>query len=273
MKYMQNHQKRIISTNKIVVKHVNQIWSIDLLDMSDYSIKNNNGYRYIFVIIDDFSKYLFTIPLKNKNAQTITNEFSNILSLSKRSPIKIHSDRGKEFHNSVFQNFLKLKNIDLYSTYTDKGAVIAERVNKTIRNLLKKLVFERGDSRWLELLPIITKKYNNTIHHSTKFTPVEASKSINEDEVFFNLRDKRKKRNPKYKLNDLVRTADKRNIFSKFDSTNWSYNLYKITEIIDDTIPSYRINNLPERYNEALLQKSRLTLAENNKVMKKLNLT
>ena len=50
--------------------------------MSDYSNKNNNGFRYIFVIIDDFSKYLFTIPLKNKNSQTITNEFSNILSTS-----------------------------------------------------------------------------------------------------------------------------------------------------------------------------------------------
>ena len=143
--------------------------------MSDYSIKNNNGYRYIFVIIDDFSKYLFTIPLKNKNSQTITNEFSNILSSSKRSPIKIHSDRGKEFHNSVFQNFLKLKNIDLYSTFTDKGAVIAERVNKTIRNLLKKPVFERGDSKWIDLLPLITKKYNNTFHHSIKMTPNQSS--------------------------------------------------------------------------------------------------
>ena len=91
--------------------------------------------------------------------------------------------------------------------------------------------------------------------------------------MFFNLSDKRKKRKPKYKLNDLVRTADKRNIFSKFDSTNWSYNLYKITEIIDDTIPSYRLEIYPERYNEALLQKSKLSLAENNKVMKKLNLS
>ena len=67
--------------------------------------------------------------------------------------------------------------------------------------------------------------------------------------------DKRKKKIPKYKLNDLVRTAYKRNIISKFDSINWSYNLYKITENIDYTTPSYRINNLPERYNEALLQK------------------
>ena len=35
--------KKNYPTNKIVVKHVDQIWSIDLLDMSDYSIKNNNG--------------------------------------------------------------------------------------------------------------------------------------------------------------------------------------------------------------------------------------
>ena len=104
-------------------------------------------------------------------------------------------------------------------------------------------------------------------------TPSNASKKINEDEVFFNLSDKRKKRNPKYKLNDLVRTADIKRTFSKADSTNWSYNLYKITEIIDDTIPSYKLNNYPERYNEALLQKSKLSLSENNKVMKKLNLT
>ena len=41
---------------------------------------------------------------------------------------------------------------------------------------------------------------------------------------------------------------------------NWSYKLYKLTEIINDTIPSYRIDNLPERYNEALLKKTELTM-------------
>ena len=135
-------------------KHIDEIWSIDLLDMSDYSIKNNNGYRYIFVIIDNFSKYLFTTPLKNKNSQTITNEFSNILSHSKRKPNMIETDRGKEFYNSTFKNFLKLNDINHYSRFTDKGAVIAERVNKTIRNMLKKPVFEKGNSDWLSELLI-----------------------------------------------------------------------------------------------------------------------
>ena len=68
--------------------------------------------------------------------------------------------------------------------------------------------------------------------------------------------EKRKKRQPKYNLGDLVRTADIKRVFSKGDLTNWSNKLYTITEIIDDTIPSYRINYLPERYNESFITKN-----------------
>ena len=240
--------------------------------MIDYKISNNKGFRYIFIIVDNFSKYLWAIPLKNKYSQTITNEFSNILTNSKRKPLKIESDRGTEFYNSIFQNFLKSKNIQHYSRFTDKGPSIAERVIRTIRNLLKKPVFEKGKADWLSELPSVIKKHNNTIHHSIKMTPVQASKKSNQKLVYSNLQDKRKILNPKYKLDQLVRTADIKRVFSKGDSTNWSYKLYTITEVIHDTIPSYRINYLPERYNENLLLPTKLTLDENNKVMKELNL-
>ena len=102
--------------------------------MVDYKISNNKGYRYIFIVIDNFSKHLWAVPLKNKYSQTITNEFSNILSTSKRKPLKIESDRGTEFYNKIFQNFLKIKNIHHYSRFTDKGPSIAERVIRTVRN-------------------------------------------------------------------------------------------------------------------------------------------
>ena len=81
-------------------------------------------------------------------------------------------------------------------------------------------------------------------------TPVQASKKTNEKLIHSNLQDKRRKLNPKFKLRQLVRTADIKRVFSKGDSTNFSYKLYTITEVIHDTIPSYRINHLPERYNE-----------------------
>ena len=264
--------KKNYPTNKIIYNHIDEIWSIDLADFSDYKTSNNKGYRYIFIIIDNFSKYLWAIPLKNKYSQTITNEFSNILSTSKRKPIKIESDRGTEFYNSIFQNFLKNKNIHHYSRYTDKGPSIAERVIRTVRNLLKKPIFLAGNADCLSELPSVVKKYNNTIHHSTKMTPIQASKKVNEKEVFSNLTDDRVKRQPKFKLGYLVRTADIKRVFSKGDSTNWSYKLYTITELIHDTIPSYRIDYLPERYNEILLIPIKLSLEQKNQVMKNLNL-
>ena len=264
--------KKNYPTNKIKYNHIDEIWSIDLADMVDYKISNNKGYRYIFIIIDNYSKYLWAIPLKNKYSQTITNEFSNILTKSKRKPLKLESDRGSEFYNSIFQNFFKNKNIQHYSRYTDKGPSIAERVIRTIRNLLKKPVFEKGKADWISELPSVIKQYNNTIHSSTKMKPIDASKKSNEKEVYSNLQDKRKILNPKYKLGQLVRTADIKRVFSKGDSTNWSYKLYTITEVIHDTIPSYRIDYLPERYNQNLLLPTKLSLEENNQVMKELNL-
>ena len=80
--------KRNYPTNKIVYNHIDEIWFIALADMIDYKTSNNKSYRYIFIVIDNFSKYLWAIPLKNKYSQTKTNDFSNILTTSKRSLTK-----------------------------------------------------------------------------------------------------------------------------------------------------------------------------------------
>ena len=234
-------------TNKTDVYYIDDIWSLDILDLKDYGPENNRGYRYVLVTIDNFSKFGWTIPLKNKNAQTIKDSFENILINSKRSPNLIETDRGKEFYNNIFQDFLNKNNIKLYSRNSSYGAVFAERFNRTIRDLLKKIVFERGDANWIDVLPTITEQYNNRIHSSNKLSPKDASLKKNEGVVYKNLLDKRKKVKPKFQINDLVRTADLKKTFSQGDTTNWSYKLYKITENIIDTIPSYRLDNLKER--------------------------
>ena len=264
--------KRNYNTNKTDVYHIDDIWSLDILDLKDYGPENNRGYRYVLVTIDNFSKFGWTIPLKNKNAQTIKDSFENILTNSKRKPNLIETDRDKGFYNNIFQDFLNKNDIKLYSRNSSYGAVFAERFNRTIRDLLKKIVFEKGDGNWIDILQTITKQYNNRIHSSTKLTPIQASLKKNEGYVYKNLLDKRKKVKPKFQINDLVRTADLKRTFSKGDTTNWSYKLYKITEIINDTIPSYRLDNLKERYNESLIKKTELTMKENNSVMKKLGL-
>ena len=135
-----------------------------------------------------------------------------------------------------------VKKIQLYSRFTGKGPSIAERVTRSISNLFKKPVFEKGNADWLSELPSVVMKNNNTFHHSIKMTAFNASRKSNEKLVYSNLQDRRVKQKPKCKLGDLVKTSNIRFFFNKGDSTNYSYKAYTMTEVLHDTISSYRIH-------------------------------
>ena len=201
--------KKIYKTNKKVYNHIDGIWSFDLADMVGYKISNNKGYRFIFIIFDSFSNHVWCIPLKNKNGETITKEFSKILTTSRRRPLKLESGRGSDCYNSIFQKFLQSKNFRLFSRFTDRGPSVVERVIRTIRSLIKKPVFESGIADWLSELPSVNKQYDSTIQHSNKMTPIEASKKSNEKEVYQNLQGMRVKQRTKLKLGQLFRTPEK----------------------------------------------------------------
>ena len=100
----------------------------------------------------------------------------------------------KNFYNNIFQDILNKNNIKFYSRNSSYGAVFAERFNRAIRDLLKKIVFEPGDGNWIDVIKTITKQYNNRIHSSTKLTPIQASLKKNEGLVYKILLDKRKKK-------------------------------------------------------------------------------
>ena len=157
---------------------------------------------------------------------------------SKSKPALIESDRGKDFSYNIFQDFLNKNNIKIYSRNTSLGAVFAERFLLTTRNLPKRPVFEKGDGNWIDVLPTITKQYNNRVHISTKLTAIQASLKKNKGDVHKKLLDKRKKRYPKFQVNDFIRVAGLSKTFSKGYTTNWSYKVYEIKEIITDTNPS-----------------------------------
>ena len=234
--------KKNYAPNKTDVYHLEDIWFLDILELNDYGPKNNRGYRYVLVIIDNFSNIGWTVPPKNKNAQTTKDSFENVLISSKTKPNLIETDRGKEVYNNIFQDFLNKNNIKIFSEINSHGDVFVERFNRTERDLHKKIVFEQRNAKWIDILPTITKQYNNRVHSSTKLTPIQASLKKNEGYVYNNFSSKRKKIEPKFQRNNLVRAADLKKTFSKSNTTNWSYILYKTNEIINDTIPAYKIN-------------------------------
>ena len=110
--------------------------------MKDYEPENTRNYRYILVVINNFSKFVWTVLLKNKNAQVLKEFFEKILKTSKRKPILIETEDGGEFVNEIFTDLLNNVKIKRYSRNTYVGAVFAKRFGKTFRDL-KRPVFEK----------------------------------------------------------------------------------------------------------------------------------
>ena len=57
-------------------------------------------------VIDVFSKYAWSIPLKDKKGLTTTEAFKAIVKQSNRIPRKIWVDKGKEFYNKNMDEWL-----------------------------------------------------------------------------------------------------------------------------------------------------------------------
>ena len=95
--------------------------------------KYNKGIKYLLCAIDLFSKYAWVIPLKNKKGTSIVNAFQKIIS-EERKPNKIWVDQGSEFYNNSFKDFLKMNNIEMYSSYNKGKSVVAESFIRTLKN-------------------------------------------------------------------------------------------------------------------------------------------
>ena len=95
--------------------------------------KYNKGIKYLLCAIDLLSKYGWVIPIKDKKGTSIVNAFKKIIS-KRRKPNKIWVDQGREFCNQSFKDFLKISNIEMYSTYNEGKSVVAERFIKTSKN-------------------------------------------------------------------------------------------------------------------------------------------
>jgi len=67
----------------------------------------------MLTVIDVFSKFVWSIPLKNKTGQTSLNAFKLIVS----QPKFIWVDEGKEFHNKYMNEWFKENNIVRYCTH------------------------------------------------------------------------------------------------------------------------------------------------------------
>jgi hypothetical protein len=70
--------QRPLKRNKVIVKGVDDQWDVDLMDMTKFA-KYNNGYNFILVVIDIFSKYVWLRPLKDKKGESVSKALKDVL--------------------------------------------------------------------------------------------------------------------------------------------------------------------------------------------------
>ena len=113
-----------------------------------------------------FSKYAWVEPIKDKKGETITNAFKVII--NKRKPTYLWTDKGTEFYNSTFKDYLKENGITLYSTQNVEKSSVIERFNRTLKSEMFKQFTIQNNTIYTEILPKIVEEYNNRYHNTVK---------------------------------------------------------------------------------------------------------
>ena len=159
-------------TNKpIVASYPNEIWCLDLIDMSMYETKNR-GFRYIMTTIDVFARKVFLEATKVKEALVTSRALDRVTRRADVTPKYIICDNGTEFKGD-FETFCKAHEITIRRNrpYSPEANGIVERANKEIRKLLRNINLENENNNWVDNLRRVEDLRNNTYTSAIKAIP------------------------------------------------------------------------------------------------------
>ena len=161
---------------------------IDLATFTD-SAKDNSGFKYAFVAIDVFSKFMWVVEIKDKQPVECIRAMKEVLDKIGVPKQILHDNEGS-FSSTAFIRLLnehKIKQI-IVSTH----APFAERAIQEFKNMVHARLdgLEINKEKWTDMIIPVLKKYNSRQHGTTALSPNEARKPENEIQVFFNIRQK-----------------------------------------------------------------------------------
>ena len=165
--------RRTFKRNKVYAPEIDSLWEADLAFVQDVA-KENDGVNYLLVVIDVLSKYVWVRAMKNKTVRSLLEVFDSILSEG-RKPEKLRTDKGTEFVNDSFQQYLKKKGIQFYTANNEPKASVVERVNRTLKSKLYRYFTAVNSLRYIDVLQDLVDSYNNTYHRSIGRAPAAVS--------------------------------------------------------------------------------------------------
>ena len=246
---------------KIIVNYIDEIHNCDLVDMQKYS-RMNKGYKYIFTNTDVFSKYAWSFPIKSKKISDIKPCFQKIF--KERKPKFIWSDKESSFFSKEMLKFFEEHNIKIYYTNSNLKAVVIERFNRSLRELMMKEFVRNNNTVWYNILQKLIKTYNNRYHNIIKDKPIninETNEKYIKNKIYkYDITNKI----PNFKINDIVRISLKRReLFDKPSSNiKWSEELSKIHSVDKSNVISYKIKDMNNEIIQGILYEKELQLSK-----------
>jgi len=228
--------------NQVFVHNIDDQWQADLCDMSSKA-EYNDGSTFILSVIDCFSKYGWTIPIKSKHGVEIVRALNSIFTGSDRKPKRLQTDKGTEFLNKKVQAFLNHHDVQLFTTQSEKKASIVERFNRTMKGRTYKYFTANNTYRYIDILQSLVDGYNNTRHRTIGMRPadVRAQHTFQIRRRMYGGLSQRKRgakklgtraksyKQPfKFMIGDHVRISKNRLTFSKGYLPNWPEEIFMI---------------------------------------------
>lgn len=148
-------------------------------DLWTSPIPSVSGFKYYLVILDDFSHYVWTFPLRFKSDTftTLSHFFAFVETQFSCSIRGIQCDNGREFDNASTRQFFLLNGVSLRMScpHTSPQNGKAESMLRSLNNIVRSLLFQASlpSSFWVEALHTATHLINRhptkTLQHHTPY--------------------------------------------------------------------------------------------------------
>lgn len=238
---------------QVIVTGMFDQYEADLADMQKLK-ETNDGYTFLLVVIDVFSRFLWVEPLRNKKEVSVVEGFRNIFARG-RKPRRLRTDRGKEFCGIASEKFFDDENIEHWASHNQEmKANYAERVIRTLKSSLWGYMRSKKEYRYIDVLQDMVASYNDTEHRSIGMRPSDVTEGEVERLLWWHLYKPKTPYVPKkirrapvflFRVGSHVRLSHSSKTFERAYDEKWSTEIFVVSRrFVRQGVKKYKVQDI-----------------------------
>ena len=243
--------KRPRKTRPYTSPGLNHYFQMDLFVLNQKLARINRA-GFVLFAIDAFSKRLFCRKLLRKDGESVAEAIRSIIKENNSiPPLKVVTDKGKEFMAGVVQDTFRKFGITHFTSENVYHAGVVERAIRTLREKFGKFMTHHKTDVFLPRLKNFVSAYNNAPHSALPLgmSPNQVNPR-NELRVWKHQFAKHFRRAPGFygqgdlNVGHIVRITKFREKFTKSSQTTFTPERFVITHVLQTKPLTYKIASL-----------------------------